>query len=171
MRGRRATRGEQGIKVPTFRRNTSHILGEGGPVTTDLAAVDTGAWGEGLIAPYLPTVGAIIVRALGVLLGGGPVILSLVAKLRLRVCNGGRGEVVGGGRGTVMGSVIQRLITGVRELRLQGMAWGAGEGGGEWEGRTRRRGGGGGRRLWDDSGSTVKGQQGLEVAGEPLHIL
>lgn len=65
--------------------------------------------------------------------------------------------------------VIQRPITGVRTFRLQGTGWGAGERGGEWEGRIRRRGGGG-RRLWNDSGSRVKGQQGLEVAGEPLRM-
>lgn len=75
------TGGEQGLTVPTFPRNTSHLLGDAIPVTPRLAAVDTGAGGKRLVAPRLPIVGVTIVGALGVLPAGGLVIQSLVAKL------------------------------------------------------------------------------------------
>lgn len=87
------------------------------------------------------------------MLGGGLVIQSLVGKLRLRVRDGGRGEVAGGGRGT------QGLITGVGPLMTGGARVG---------GRKRR---GGGRRLGEHPGSGFKWQQRLDVAGDTFHIL
>lgn len=74
---------------------------------------------------------------------------------------------MGGGREAVrVSSLIQGLITGIRPLRLQGATRSAGKGGGDRGGRKRR--GGGEWRLRNDSGDGVKGQQGLEVAGETL---
>lgn len=81
MSGRRATGGEQGLTVPTLPRNTSHLLCDAIPVTPGLAAVDTGGGGKRPVAPRLPIIGVTIVGALDVLLSGGLVIQSLVAKL------------------------------------------------------------------------------------------
>ncbi len=83
MRRRTATGGEQGIIAPTFPGNTSHLLGDAVPVNSGLTAADTQAWGEGLVAPLLPIVEAIIAGALGGLLDGCLVIQTLVAKRRL----------------------------------------------------------------------------------------
>lgn len=57
-----------------------------------------------MVAPCLHAVGVTIMGGSGVLVGGGLVILMLIAKVRLS--KGGRREIAGGGRGAEMGSII-----------------------------------------------------------------
>lgn len=87
MRRGGATRTQQGIQSPTFRRAPLYVLCHGIPLIPDLVTMNTGAWGEGAVAPCL-TAGATSVGALGVLKGSSLVILHLVAELGLS--NGGR---------------------------------------------------------------------------------